>query len=162
MAGARIELSRNRSDNESHIFAGIMTRVSNNKIHRHAPPLKVYISLFSCCTLSAPPLVRHIFCRNIQHRIAKMKENYTQLYPNQQVATAVTDYCHAHSSALPKHITEHHAWGVESQKKANYMVSPLQAQFHLWFAKALGVKRGISFKNPDTSSKMNLLGQPID
>ncbi|KAG0650414.1 O-methyltransferase 6 [Hyphodiscus hymeniophilus] len=70
-----------------------------------------------------------------------MKENYTQLYPNEQVALAVGDYAFSHSSKLPKHITEHHAWGVESQERANYMISPLQAQFQIWFAKAMGAKR---------------------
>lgn len=70
-----------------------------------------------------------------------MKENYTQLYPNEQVALAVGDYAFKHSTKLPKHITDHHAWGVESQERAGYMISPLQAQFQVWFAKALGAKR---------------------
>lgn len=73
-----------------------------------------------------------------------MKENYTQLYPNEQVALAVGDYAFKHSTQLPKHITDHHAWGVESQERANYMISPLQAQFQVWFAKALGAKRSES------------------
>jgi len=70
-----------------------------------------------------------------------MKENYTQLYPNKQVAIAVTNYAFEHSTKLPKHISDHHAWGVESSEKPNYMISPLQGQFQLWFAKALGAKR---------------------
>jgi hypothetical protein len=72
-----------------------------------------------------------------------MKENYTQLYPNEQVATAVGDYAFEHSTKLPKHITDYHAWGVESSEKPDYMISPLQAQFQLWFAKALGAKRSM-------------------
>jgi hypothetical protein len=70
-----------------------------------------------------------------------MKDNYTRLYPNEQVAIAVGDYAFNHSTKLPKHITDHHAWGVESQERASYMISPLQAQFQVWFAKALGAKR---------------------
>jgi len=71
----------------------------------------------------------------------KMKENYTQLYPNEQVARNVGDYCFDHSTPLPKYISDHHAWGVASQERSNYMISPLQAQFQLWFAKAVGAKR---------------------
>jgi hypothetical protein len=73
-----------------------------------------------------------------------MKENYTQLYTNEVVAKAVGDYALAHSTKLPKHILDHHAWGVESQERANYMISPLQAEFQLWFAKAMGAKRSMS------------------
>jgi len=72
-----------------------------------------------------------------------MKENYTQLYPNEQVATAVGDYAYEHSTKLPKHITDHHAWGSATQEKANYMISPFQAQFHVWIAKAVGAKRSM-------------------
>lgn len=72
-----------------------------------------------------------------------MKENYTQLYTNEIVATAVGDYAFAHSTKLPKHIVDHHAWGIESQEKANYMISPFQAEFQVWLAKAVGAKRGI-------------------
>jgi hypothetical protein len=76
-----------------------------------------------------------------KQRNLKMKENYTQLYPNEQVATAVGDYAYEHSTKLPKHITDHHAWGSETQEKANYMISPFQAQFHVWIAKAVGARR---------------------
>jgi hypothetical protein len=72
-----------------------------------------------------------------------MKENYTQLYPNEQVATAVGDYAYEHSTKLPKHITDHHAWGSATQERANYMISPFQAQFHVWIAKAVGAKRSM-------------------
>jgi hypothetical protein len=73
-----------------------------------------------------------------------MKENYTQLYPNEQVATAVGDYAYEHSTKLPKHITDHHAWGSATQERANYMISPFQAQFHVWIAKAVCAKRSMS------------------
>ena len=70
-----------------------------------------------------------------------MKENYTQLYPNEQVSTAVGDYAFEHSTKLPKHITDQHAWASENHDRANYMISPLQAQFLVWTAKAVGAKR---------------------
>jgi len=69
-----------------------------------------------------------------------MKENYTQLYPNEQVAKAVGDYAFEHSTKLPQHITDYHAWG-STQEKASFMISPFQAQFHSWVAKAVGAKR---------------------
>lgn len=75
-----------------------------------------------------------------------MKENYTALYPNEQVSQAVGDYSHAHSTKLPQHITDHHVWG-STQEKSNYMISPFQAQFQVWMARAVGAKRSkfISF-----------------
>jgi hypothetical protein len=71
-----------------------------------------------------------------------MKENYTALFPNQEVSKKVQDYAHQHSTPLPKHIVEHHAWGSE-QPKANYMISPLQAQFQIFIARAVGAKRSM-------------------
>jgi hypothetical protein len=73
-----------------------------------------------------------------------MKENYTQLYPNEQVAIAVGDYALAHSTKLPQHLLDHHAWGAETQEKPSYMISPLQAEFQVWFAKAMGAKRSMT------------------
>jgi hypothetical protein len=72
-----------------------------------------------------------------------MKENYTQLYPNEQVATDVGDYAFAHSTKLPQHLLDHHAWGVESTERPSFMISPFQAEFQVWFAKALGAKRSM-------------------
>lgn len=69
-----------------------------------------------------------------------MKDNATQLYPNDEVNRKVSDYAYEHSTGLPKHIIEHHKWGSE-QKMSNYMISPLQAQYHIWFAKSIGAKR---------------------
>ena len=83
-----------------------------------------------------------------------MKENYTQLYPNEHVAIAVGDYAFEHSTKLPKHITDQHAWASENHERANYMISPLQAQFLVWTAKAVGAKRS----TPSRSSII-LLGE---
>lgn len=69
-----------------------------------------------------------------------MKENYTQLYPNDRVAAAVGDYAFNHSTALPSHITKYHELG-SAHEKSGYMISPFQAQFQLWIAKAFGAKR---------------------
>jgi len=73
-----------------------------------------------------------------------MKENYTELYPNEQVAKNVGDYSTAHSTPLPPHITAYHAKGSEHER-SGYMISPFQAQFQLWFAKAFGAKRSKTF-----------------
>lgn len=72
----------------------------------------------------------------------KMKENYTQLYPNEQVATNVGNYAYQHSTQVPQHMLDHHAWATENHERANMMISPLQAQFQIWMAKAVGAKRG--------------------
>ncbi|QDS67813.1 hypothetical protein FKW77_007108 [Venturia effusa] len=69
-----------------------------------------------------------------------MKENYTELYPNEQVATAVGDYAFKHSTPLPSHITKYHELG-STHEQSDYMISPFQAQFQMWFAKAFGAKR---------------------
>ncbi|KFY04800.1 hypothetical protein O988_00513 [Pseudogymnoascus sp. VKM F-3808] len=69
-----------------------------------------------------------------------MKDNGTHLYPNEQVSEKVTEYAFEHSTKLPEYITKHHAWGSD-QAKAGFMISPLQTQFHIWYAKALGAKR---------------------
>lgn len=71
-----------------------------------------------------------------------MKEIYTNLYPNEAVAKKVADYSFAHSTPLPKHISDFHAWGNASQERADFMISPLQAQFQMWMTRAMGAKRG--------------------
>jgi len=93
----------------------------------------------SCCTNAKTSSFNHY------PKTAKMKENYTQLYPNAEVAKAVADYCVENSTPLPKHVLDHHAWGVESQERSNFMVSPLQCQWLIWVARALGVKRGLFY-----------------
>lgn len=54
---------------------------------------------------------------------------------------AVGDYLYEHSTKLPKHITDHHVWGVENSERPGYMISPFQAQFQVWMAKTIGAKR---------------------
>lgn len=71
-----------------------------------------------------------------------MKDNGTHLYPNKQVSKKVTEYAFEHSTELPDHVTKHHAWGSE-QPMAGFMISPFQAQFQIWIAKALGAKRSM-------------------
>jgi len=70
-----------------------------------------------------------------------MKENYTQLYPNEQVANNVGDYSYQHSTQIPDHMLQHHAWATANHEHANMMISPLQAQFQIWMAKAVAAKR---------------------
>jgi predicted O-methyltransferase YrrM len=53
----------------------------------------------------------------------------------------VGDYSYEHSTKLPKHITEHHAWGVKSTERPDFMISPFQAQFQVWMAKTIGARR---------------------
>ena len=70
-----------------------------------------------------------------------MKGNYTQLYPNEQVAKNVGDYASQHSTQIPQHMLDHHAWVTENHERPNMMISPLQAQFQIWMSKAVGAKR---------------------
>jgi hypothetical protein len=84
-----------------------------------------------------------------------MKDNLTQLYPNEKVGARVGNYAFAHSTSLPKHMLEHHAWASDNHEHPNMMISPLQAQFHVWMAKAVAAKRGelptcSSIECPDT------------
>lgn len=72
---------------------------------------------------------------------ATMREIHTQLYPNEQVGIAVGNYAQDHSTNLDSKIAKFHDWGTKTQEKSFFMISPLQAQFHIWLAKALGVKR---------------------
>jgi hypothetical protein len=70
-----------------------------------------------------------------------MREIYTALYPNEQVATKVAEYATQHSTPLPQHIIDHQVWGIGNVEKSNYMISSFQSQFHVWMAKAMGAKR---------------------
>jgi hypothetical protein len=70
-----------------------------------------------------------------------MKGNYTQLYPNEQVANNVADYAYEHSTTIPQPMLDHHAWVSENHENPNLMISPLQAQFQIWLAKAVGARR---------------------
>ena len=73
-----------------------------------------------------------------------MKDNYTQLYPNEQVGARVGEYAYKHSTQVPKHILDHHAWSSKNHEHPDMMISPLQAQFHIWMAKAAAAKRSES------------------
>jgi hypothetical protein len=74
-----------------------------------------------------------------------MKDNYTQLYPNEQVAINVGNYVYQHSTQIPQYMLDHHTWASENHEKPNMMISPLQAQFQIWMAKAVGAKRSERF-----------------
>ncbi|KAI9743793.1 MAG: hypothetical protein M1818_002527 [Claussenomyces sp. TS43310] len=70
-----------------------------------------------------------------------MKSSCTTLYPNEQVAIKVSDYAEKQSTKLPQNLVDLHAEVSEHHERAIYMVSTLQAQFQIWFTKAIGAKR---------------------
>lgn len=70
-----------------------------------------------------------------------MKENTCPLYPNDQVGEKVSQYAFEHSTDLPKHILDHHAWGSENHERPHMMISPLLAQYQIFMARAVGAKR---------------------
>lgn len=72
-----------------------------------------------------------------------MKANTCPLYPNAQVADNVSEYAYTHSTDLPNHILDHHAWGNDNHERPNMMISPLQAKFQMFMARALGAKRSM-------------------
>jgi hypothetical protein len=74
-----------------------------------------------------------------------MKNGTSVLYPNDKVAERVTAYAEAHSTPLPKHITDYHAHIEATSDRADYMISDFQTQAHFWLAKVIGAKRGRSF-----------------
>lgn len=63
------------------------------------------------------------------------------LFLNAKVAANVVAYSEQHSTALPKHIFDYHAWVEKNHPHAAYMVSNFEAQSLLFFAKAFGAKR---------------------
>ncbi|RFU25961.1 hypothetical protein B7463_g10370, partial [Scytalidium lignicola] len=69
-----------------------------------------------------------------------MKENYTELYPNQEVAQRVGDYSFEHSTPLPKYILDLHA-KFSTHERSDFMISPFQTQCQVWMAKVIGAKR---------------------
>lgn len=71
-----------------------------------------------------------------------MKTSTTVLYPNQQVADAVTQYSESRTLALPKELADFHAWICDTQKNANYTISTFQAKSLIWLARLAGAKRG--------------------
>jgi len=70
-----------------------------------------------------------------------MKENSCPLYPNKQVGENVSQYAFEHSLDIPKHVLDHHAWASENHKQPHLMISPLQTQYQIFMAKAMGAKR---------------------
>lgn len=72
---------------------------------------------------------------------AIMKTDMSTLYPNNKVAERVTDYARRHSTALPAHIVDYHAWVNENHPRAGYMISDFQGQCHVFLARALGARR---------------------
>ncbi|MDA4132790.1 MAG: hypothetical protein OK454_06665 [Thaumarchaeota archaeon] len=71
-----------------------------------------------------------------------MKTGTTPLYPNDEVATSVTNYASKQSLALPEHVTKYHAWLFDARPDANLAISVFQSQALAWLAKTVGAKRG--------------------
>ncbi|MBE3045928.1 hypothetical protein IMZ48_25980 [Candidatus Bathyarchaeota archaeon] len=71
-----------------------------------------------------------------------MKTNAPVLYANEKVAERVTEYSTAHSTPLPKHITDFHAKVVAGNKASRLMTSNFQSQCHVLLARLIGAKRG--------------------
>ncbi|PNP38508.1 hypothetical protein TGAMA5MH_09589 [Trichoderma gamsii] len=70
------------------------------------------------------------------------KTTSAALFPNAKVAAEVTTYSASSSTALPKHLVDYHAWVDENRPQdAAYMISNLQAQSLIFFARAFGAKR---------------------
>ncbi|KAJ6439875.1 O-methyltransferase family 3 [Purpureocillium lavendulum] len=70
-----------------------------------------------------------------------MKTDVSTLYPNHRVAERVTDYARQHSTALPQHIVDYHAWVNENHARAGYMISDFQGQYHVFLARLIRAKR---------------------
>lgn len=71
-----------------------------------------------------------------------MKDNYTQLYPNEAVGRKVCDYSDKHSKVLSDALIKYHEWVVETQPRSNFTISLLQARVLSWLTKTVGAKRG--------------------
>ncbi|TFA97793.1 O-methyltransferase MdmC [Trichoderma ghanense] len=69
------------------------------------------------------------------------KPTTSDLYPTPKVAAEVTAYSERNSTSLPKYLVDYHAWVEKSHPHATYMVSNLQAQSLVFFARAFGAKR---------------------
>ncbi|PTB65032.1 S-adenosyl-L-methionine-dependent methyltransferase [Trichoderma citrinoviride] len=69
------------------------------------------------------------------------KPTTADLYPTPKVAAEVTAYSERNSTSLPKYLVDYHAWVEETHPHATYMVSNLQAQSLVFFARAFGAKR---------------------
>lgn len=72
-----------------------------------------------------------------------MKGGNTNLYANPETGERVTAYSTAHSTPLPRHITDYHAAASASREDSLMLSSNFQSQLHLLLANAIGAKRGI-------------------
>lgn len=70
-----------------------------------------------------------------------MKSNVPVLYPNQEVAVAVTEYAATNSGGLPAHLHEYHDHILNNEEKSNLTISKYQSRAMMWLAKTAGVKR---------------------
>lgn len=70
-----------------------------------------------------------------------MKTGVSSLYPNEIVADKVTSYSERHSTRLPQHITDYHAWVESNHPRAAYMISDFQGQYLVFLAHTIGAKR---------------------
>ncbi|UNI17188.1 hypothetical protein JDV02_003561 [Purpureocillium takamizusanense] len=70
-----------------------------------------------------------------------MKTSTSTLYPNPRVAERVTAYARQHSTPLPAHIVDYHAWVNENHARGRYMISDFQGRCHVFLARAVGAAR---------------------
>lgn len=71
-----------------------------------------------------------------------MKSDVPVLYPNEEVAKAVTEYAATNSGGLPAHLHEYHDHILNNEEKSNLTISKYQSRAVMWLAKAAGAKRG--------------------
>lgn len=64
------------------------------------------------------------------------------IYATAELAEKASDYSEAHSLALLRHITDHHADVWARRDDSLMMSSNQQSQLHIFLARAFGVKRG--------------------
>jgi len=76
-----------------------------------------------------------------------MKTGAPVLYPNEKVAERVTEYSQNHSTPLPSHIPEYHAWVDGNHERSGYLTSNFQSQLHVLLSRLIGAKRGMSCPN---------------
>ncbi|KAM4062462.1 o-methyltransferase [Hirsutella rhossiliensis] len=65
------------------------------------------------------------------------------IYATAELAEKSSNYCEAHSLALPRHITDYHASVWARRDDSLMMSSNQQSQLHIFLARAFGVKRVI-------------------
>ncbi|KAK7746508.1 hypothetical protein SLS53_002467 [Cytospora paraplurivora] len=72
-----------------------------------------------------------------------MYDNVPRLYPNPETSAKVVDYSVAKSTPLPDWLLKYHAWGLESTKVPDYLISTFQAQSLVFLTRIIGAKRGV-------------------